>query len=70
METEPAIAISRLMARNNLTKEESEKRLASQHSNEWRRGFASVVLTNNGDQEALEKECDRLISGLNAAAAF
>lgn len=43
LEVEPTIAIQRLMSRNSLTQEESEKRLSSQKSNEWRRGYATVV---------------------------
>ena len=43
LEVEPETALQRLMTRNNLSREESEKRLSSQKSNEWRRGFATTV---------------------------
>lgn len=45
---EPELAIQRAMARDGLTREAVEQRLASQLSNAARRAKADVVLENNG----------------------
>jgi len=44
---EPSVAIERLISRNGLTREDAERRLASQMTNEERKQFAHVLLDTN-----------------------
>lgn len=57
-------AITRLMARNGLSREESEKRFDSQISHEERIKYASVVINNDGDNETLQLHCQTLWNDL------
>lgn len=41
---DPSVAMERLMTRNGLTREDAERRLASQITNEERTQFANVIL--------------------------
>ena len=50
------IATERLMKRNNLSREEAEKRINAQITNEERMRHATRVITNNGDGEELERK--------------
>jgi dephospho-CoA kinase len=53
VEAEPAGQRARVMARDEVTAEEADRRLAAQLSNAERRRAADVVLENNGSEEAL-----------------
>jgi len=48
------VAIERLIARNNLSREEAEKRLNSQLSNEERTHYASFIIDTNQPKEQTE----------------
>ena len=50
----PDVACSRLMARNNLSMEEAQKRQRSQISNDARMSVADVGVDNDGDFDALK----------------
>ena len=50
----PDVACSRLMARNNLSMEEAQKRQRSQISNDARMSIADVGVDNDGDFDALK----------------
>lgn len=50
------IAIDRLMKRNNISKEDAERRVNSQITNEERIGYANRVITNDGDEEVLKNQ--------------
>ena len=53
--------ISRLMARNALSQEEAEKRIAAQLSLQEKRRRADVLIDNNGPREATRQQvCDAL----------
>jgi dephospho-CoA kinase len=56
--TEPHNAIERVMARNNLTREQAQERLASQLSNEERLAYADVHIANDGTLEDLFARVD------------
>ena len=49
------VARSRLMARNGLSQQQADDRIASQLSSEERRRHAKVVIDNSGDLEALRQ---------------
>lgn len=55
-EVEPALAIERLVARNNMTPEAAQARIDAQLSNAQRREKASIVITNNGSLEDLQAQ--------------
>lgn len=47
----PSVQKMRLMARNNLTEEQAEARIASQMSIEDKRRYSDVIIENDGTQE-------------------
>jgi dephospho-CoA kinase len=49
------VARARLMARNGLTAQQADDRIASQISNAERRRYARVVIDNSGDLESLRQ---------------
>jgi len=49
------VARARLMARNGLTAQQADDRIASQISNAERRRYATVVIDNSGDLESLRQ---------------
>jgi len=53
---DPVTARERLMARNSLTKEDADKRIAAQMTNEERTQKADVVIWNKGSKEDLTFE--------------
>lgn len=53
--------IQRLMARNQLTKEEAQLRISQQMSLEEKRALADLVLENTGDLETLKSQIKRLV---------
>lgn len=57
----------RLMARNSLSEDEANKRIASQMSVEDRRGFANVVITNIDKEEAFS-QVEQAVSLLKRAS--
>jgi dephospho-CoA kinase len=56
---EPEIAIQRLAQRNGLDEAAARARIASQLSNDERRGRAHIVIENNGTLEELERKFER-----------
>lgn len=53
--------IQRLMARNQLTKEEAQLRISQQMPLEEKRALADLVLENTGDLETLKSQIKRLV---------
>ena len=49
------------MKRNNFTKDEAQKRISAQESEEKKISKSDYVLYNNGDVEFLKKEVDKLL---------
>jgi dephospho-CoA kinase len=67
--TDKEIAIQRLQRDRNLTREEAEKRLASQLTNEERIKYANLIIRNNGSIAELEEQVERAWYKLNAKDA-
>ena len=57
--------VARIMRRDNIPEEAAEKRLASQKSDGDLIRRCSFVITNDGDDDALEKDLDRLTAILH-----
>ncbi|VQT00207.1 dephospho-CoA kinase [Streptococcus pneumoniae] len=57
------IQVERLMKRDRLSKDESESRLAAQWPLEQKKGLASHVLDNNGNQDQLLTQVRNLLEG-------
>ena len=57
------IQVERLMKRDQLSKDEAEFRLAAQWSLEKKKGLASHVLNNNGNQDQLLTQVFSLLEG-------
>ena len=57
------VQVERLMKRNQLSKDEAESRLTAQWSLEQKKGLASHVLDNNGNQEQLLNQVRILLEG-------
>jgi dephospho-CoA kinase len=55
---DPAVQKARLMARNDLTSDEADLRLAAQPNEADRRKRADIVIDNSGDVAALERQVD------------
>lgn len=55
------IRIKRIMARDNITYPEAERRIDAQHTDEWLRAHADRTVENNSDTEALSGAVSRLI---------
>eukprot|EP00009_Paramoeba_aestuarina_P008862 CAMPEP_0201522038 /NCGR_PEP_ID=MMETSP0161_2-20130828/16416_1 /ASSEMBLY_ACC=CAM_ASM_000251 /TAXON_ID=180227 /ORGANISM="Neoparamoeba aestuarina, Strain SoJaBio B1-5/56/2" /LENGTH=228 /DNA_ID=CAMNT_0047920789 /DNA_START=65 /DNA_END=749 /DNA_ORIENTATION=+ len=68
--TDPDVAIERLMARNKLSKEEAQKRINSQITNEEREKVANVVVRNDGTESVLEGQIAEKLSELMADTLF
>ena len=62
------VARQRLMARNGISEEQANDRIASQISNEERARHAQVIIDNSGDLEALAQRVDEAWTRLAAAA--
>lgn len=62
------VARQRLMARNGISEEQANDRIASQISNQERARHARVTIDNSGDLEALAKRVDEAWARLAAAA--
>ncbi|MET1007414.1 MAG: dephospho-CoA kinase [Propionibacteriaceae bacterium] len=62
VDVEPETQLSRLQARNGLTLEEAQSRLAAQASRAQRLAAADVVVSNGGTLEELDQEIDDLWS--------
>lgn len=56
--TSPEIARERIVARNGLTPEQADQRIAAQLTNAERTARADVVIENNGSLAALERRVD------------
>jgi dephospho-CoA kinase len=56
--TTPDTAIARMIARNGLSREAAESRLAAQLSNDDRRAHADVVIENDGSLEELMRRVE------------
>ena len=57
------IQVERLMKRDHLSKDEAESRLAAQWPLEQKKGLASHVLDNNGNQDQLLTQVRNLLEG-------
>ena len=57
------VQVERLMKRDQLSKDEAESRLAAQWSLENKKGLASHVLDNNGNQNQLLTQVRILLEG-------
>ena len=66
VETPRKTAITRLAERNGLTKEEAQKRIDAQLTNEQRRPYADVVIENNRSVDDLLRAVDRAWSKIEA----
>lgn len=56
--------LERLVLRNHLTREEAQKRIASQMSTEAKKTFADKLLDNSGDIATLKKKVAELLAEL------
>ena len=57
------VQVERLMKRDQLSKDEAESRLAAQWPLEQKKGLASHVLDNNGNQDQLLTQVRILLEG-------
>lgn len=55
-------SIGRIMKRDNLTREEAENRLSSQHGEEFYRNKSDFCIVNNGTKEELKKKIRDIFS--------
>jgi dephospho-CoA kinase len=62
----PETQLARVMARDKLTREDAEKRLASQLSLADKVKVATWVIHNDGDEAALAAEVDRVVAEIEA----
>ena len=62
----PEIARERIVARNGLTPEQADQRIAAQLTNEQRARHAVVIIDNSGTLEALERRVDEAWEHLRA----
>lgn len=60
----PDVQIQRLMARNHYSKEQAEKRLATQLPMDQKKKFADVIIDNNGSIQDLRDQLDQALKGL------
>jgi dephospho-CoA kinase len=58
----PEVQLARVMARDSLSAEDAQKRIASQLPLEDKRKAATWVIENNGDEQALAREVDRVVA--------
>lgn len=65
---DPAIARERLIARNGLTAEQADQRIAAQLTNDERAKRAHVIIDNSGTLDALRQRVGAAWSALTAAA--
>lgn len=66
---EPAVARERLVARNGLTADQADSRIAAQLSNDERRRRAGVVIDNSGTVPDLERRVEAAWQALQERAA-
>ena len=52
------VRIERMMANRGMTRDEAERRMASQADDGTRRSIADIVVTNDGDMQALRRRLD------------
>ncbi|MCY7184428.1 dephospho-CoA kinase [Streptococcus gallolyticus subsp. gallolyticus] len=57
--------LDRLVMRNNYTRSEAQKRIASQMSTEAKKAYADKLLDNRGNLQALKEQVDRLLHTLS-----
>jgi dephospho-CoA kinase len=67
VDVDPETQLRRLQARNGLSREEAESRLAAQASREERLAAADHVLDNSGELDELERQVDDLWREISAA---
>lgn len=58
----------RIMARDNLTQQEAEARMGSQHEDDFYTGRAQHIIRNDGDSTALRLQVVELLDSLRARA--
>ncbi len=59
------VAVARLLSRNNLSREDAEKRIDAQTSNEKRLQFADIKIANNGSSTEFHQQLEVLYKGLS-----
>ncbi|HYJ86858.1 MAG TPA: dephospho-CoA kinase [Pyrinomonadaceae bacterium] len=64
----PEIQLSRLMARNNLSREEAERRIKSQMSQEEKKAFADYLIDTSGGFEAARDRTEEVYEELRQMA--
>ena len=64
----PEIQLARLMARNNLTREEAERRVAAQMPQEEKIHYADFLIDNSGDLPETRRQIEEVYSKLRAQA--
>jgi dephospho-CoA kinase len=72
VDTDPEVAVERLVSHRGFTEADARARIAKQASREERRARADVVIDNSGPREALGPQIDacwRWLEGLRAGAA-
>jgi dephospho-CoA kinase len=62
------VARARLMARNGITAEQADARIASQLTNAERERYAKVIIDNSGTLEDLGRRVDEAWADLTARA--
>lgn len=62
----PEVQLARVMARDGLSREDAEKRIASQLPLADKRAAATWVIENDGDEAALAREVDRVVAAIEA----
>ncbi len=62
----PEVQLARVISRDGLSREDAEKRLASQLSLEDKRKAATWVIENDADEAALVREVDRVVGEIEA----
>lgn len=67
--TTPEIQLTRLMARNNLTREDAQRKISSQLSNEVKETKADFVINNNGSLSELQAKTAEVITNFNSIVA-
>lgn len=68
VDTDPEVAVRRLVEQRGFTESDARARIARQASREERLARADLVIDNNGDRAALEAEIDRAWAWIRSLA--
>ncbi len=69
VDTDPDVAVDRLVSQRGFTEADARARIAKQAAREERLARADFVIDNNGDREALEEQVDRCWDWIGSLAA-